>query len=105
MLSETKKAIDEELGRARSKFPKTRHVMNALTEEVGELAQALLDQEYKSGENMFKDVGLNSKVRKEAIQVAAMAIRLLEEGDTTFPTYVPIGLDGEEVAAGEADCG
>ena len=86
MFEATRKAVEAELEQARAKFPGTRHVMNALTEEVGELAQALLDQEYKQTP---KDAAcLNEKVRKEAVQVAAMAIRLLEEGDTTFPLYV-----------------
>lgn len=43
MLESTRKDIDAELERARAKFPGTRHVMNALTEEVGELASALLE--------------------------------------------------------------
>jgi NTP pyrophosphatase (non-canonical NTP hydrolase) len=84
MLESTRLAITAELEKARSKFPGTRHCMNALTEEVGELAQALLEQEYKPEQDF------NSEVRKEAIQVAAMAIRILEEGDTTFPNYLPV---------------
>ena len=87
MKASTLEMIEGELRKARDKFPKTRHVMNALTEEVGELAQALLDQEYEQGKG--RDDLLNEQVRKEAVQVAAMAIRILEEGDTTFPLFDP----------------
>lgn len=85
MLESTRKDIEAELERARAKFPGTWQVMNALTEEVGELANALLEQDYQKGYGSA--AVLNDAVRKEAIQVAAMAIRLLEEGDTTFPLY------------------
>jgi hypothetical protein len=52
-------------------------MLAALTEEVGELAQALID--HSRGKTTA------SHVFKEAIQVAAMAIRVAEEGDASFP--------------------
>jgi hypothetical protein len=69
--------LDAELRYAQAKFPKTENCMVALTEEVGELAKALLDHSYGKGE--AKDV------YAEAVQVAAMAMRVALEGDTCFP--------------------
>ncbi|TGD78233.1 hypothetical protein [Hymenobacter wooponensis] len=67
-------AIHEELARARLKFPNPQGSMTALTEEVGELAKALLDESW-------------DRVVKEAIQVAVMAIRVATEGDPTLDEY------------------
>lgn len=66
--------IEKELVRAREKFPNNELLMAALTEEVGELAKALLSEPWKN-------------VVAEAVQVAAMAIRIAEEGDSTFADY------------------
>ena len=77
----TMQAIEAEVTAARLKFPGNKTQLAALTEEVGELAQALLDLE--RGETDA------DHVQKEAIQVAAMAIRVLEEGDSSFPAYPP----------------
>ncbi len=63
--------IAEELARAKKLFPSSDGVMTALTEEVGELAKALLDEPW-------------DRVRVEAVQVAAMAIRVALEGDPTL---------------------
>lgn len=60
--------IETELAAARKKFPNPSLSMTALTEEVGELAKALLDES-------------PDRVRKEATQVAVMAIRVATEGD------------------------
>ncbi|HKK06654.1 MAG TPA: hypothetical protein VKA50_12485 [Gammaproteobacteria bacterium] len=75
--------IERELTEARQKFPDNAHVMNALTEEVGELAQALLHLNFEPGKKGHEDV------YKEAIQVAVMAIRVASEGDSTLPAYDP----------------
>jgi len=64
-------AIRDELVRARTKFPQNRHLTAALTEEVGELAQALLQ-------------GRKHDARMEAVQVATVAIRIATEGDADF---------------------
>lgn len=73
-------AIREAAG-ARAKFPGNRHMLAALMEEVGELAQSLLEQGRGS---MSAD-----DVYAEAIQVAAMALRIAVEGSLEFPDYKP----------------
>lgn len=63
--------VEEEVERARIKFPQPNALMTALTEEVGELAKALMDEEWP-------------RVWAEAVQVSAMAQRLAVEGDPTL---------------------
>lgn len=63
--------IENELFRARTKFPETSHLMVALMEEVGELAHDILEGRWENA-------------REEAAQVAAVAIRIIEEGDADF---------------------
>ena len=65
-------AINVEVMKARTRFPGNKHLLAALTEEVGELAQAML-------QNKSRD-----EITKEAIQVACVAIRIIEEGDAAF---------------------
>lgn len=72
-LFNTKMLIDDEVVAARIKFPENTHKLAALVEEVGELAQAML-----KGESI-------DRIIDEAKQVAAMAIRIIEEGDSDFP--------------------
>lgn len=60
-----------EAARARTLFPKPDGVLAALTEEVGEVARAMLDESWDN-------------VRTECVQVAAMALRLALEGDPTL---------------------
>jgi len=62
-----------ELAMARDKFPGNAHMMVALTEEVGEVARALLEQGPGSRE-----------VLEECAQVAAVAQRIATEGDGDF---------------------
>lgn len=64
--------ISVEVSEARAKFPSPRHLCVALMEEVGELAKALLESDD------WEDV------RSEAKQVACVAIRIMEEGDSDF---------------------
>lgn len=71
-LGETIALISEELKRGRAKFPGRRFLLAALTEEVGEVARAYLQRQPRS------------KVVAEAVQVAGLAIRIIEEGDSTF---------------------
>lgn len=63
--------IRNELLRARTKFPGDNVTMLALMEEVGELAKATFEEP-------------RANVRKEAVQVAVMAIRVVLDGDATL---------------------
>ena len=63
--------VAREVERARAKFPRPDGLLAALTEEVGEVARALLDKTW-------------SEVYAECVQVAAMAQRLAEERDPTM---------------------
>lgn len=69
---ETLAALSDEVKRTRAKFPGNRFMLAALTEEVGEVARALLQRKG------------SAEVRREAIQVAAVALRIVEEGDASF---------------------
>lgn len=60
--------VRAELIRARAKFPGDRIMTIALAEEFGELAKAILDEPA-------------ANVRKEAVQTAAMAARIVLDGD------------------------
>lgn len=66
--------ILRELERARKKFPE-QHIwitLAALTEEVGELNQAILQFENEPHKGRTYD-----QIRKEAVQVACMAMRVI----------------------------
>lgn len=67
--------VGREVARARAKFPSNEHLLAALVEEVGELAQALLQGQPAP------------EVVAEAIQVAAVAVRIVEEGDADFGAW------------------
>lgn len=82
------RSIRGELQQAREAFPDSRYMLCALMEEVGELAQAIM--EHSRGENKTA-----AEVYHEAIQVATMAIRIGTEGDSDF-TYEPYSIFGEE---------
>jgi NTP pyrophosphatase (non-canonical NTP hydrolase) len=68
----TLKAVRKEVHRARAKFPESkkqrRALMDALVEEVGELAKARLEHGPKS-----------EQAHVEASHVACVAIRMMEE--------------------------
>lgn len=74
MKLSTSTAIHNEVARARAKFPNNAHLLAALVEEVGELAKALLEG------------GNSVDAKAEAIQVACVAVRIIEEGDADFPS-------------------
>lgn len=69
-------AIKAEVARARTLHKGNKQQLAALMKEVGELANALI--EYDKGKTTA------DHVETEAIQVAAMAIRILEEGSAEF---------------------
>lgn len=60
-----------EVARARAKFPAPAGLLCALTEEVGEVAKALLDEP-------------RARLYRECVQVACVATRLATEGDPTL---------------------
>jgi hypothetical protein len=64
------------LNKARTKFPGNRNRLDALVEEVGEVATALMDNE---GEE---------RVHAECVDVACTAMRLALEGDANYPKQV-----------------
>lgn len=66
--------ILDELVRARTKFPGKNVAFAALVEEVGELATATFEES-------------RDRVRKEAVQVAVMAMRMVLDGDHTFDDW------------------
>ena len=64
--------LNVEVERARTKFPGNRFLFTALGEEFGELAQAILQKEGRE------------RIQKEALQVACVAMRIYEEGDSAY---------------------
>lgn len=82
LSSELLKAVEDELVSAKQAWPEwpdhPLHAVAILTEEVGELTQAMLQMIYESKKSN------HDKIRKEALQVAAMAFRILEG----LPDYV-----------------
>lgn len=79
MANVTLDELRAELARGRAKFPGNRLLLPALVEEVGELCAALVD-------------GNREAVRREAIQVATVAIWIAEEGDATNYSLSPLAL-------------
>jgi hypothetical protein len=72
--------VDKELESAKSHYPwwptDAVHAGAIVAEESGELTQATLDHTYKHLNH--KGVDTIDRMRKEAVQTAAMAIRFLE---------------------------
>ena len=66
--------VADELHRARAKHPGDNATLAALVKEVGELSQAMIDHDARH-------------VRDEAVQVAAMAMRLILDGDYWMNAY------------------
>ena len=75
--------ITDELVAAREAFPENTHKLAALVEEVGELAQAMIQHDRKLGTSVHE-------VLREAVQVAAMAVRVAVEGDDNFLYTFPV---------------
>lgn len=79
--------VGYEAERAYDKFPSSDMVCLALMEEVGELAQAVMERERTLRSFDARDYKwTRAHIRKEAIQVAAMAMRIAVEGDPRYPT-------------------
>jgi hypothetical protein len=76
MLDKALRDMVEEWANAQEKFPDNKHQLTALNEEVGELNQAMLEHQYG---NVPAEA-----VYEEAMQVAAMAMRVALEGDHSF---------------------
>lgn len=72
-------SVNAELERARSKFPSNEKMLHAFVEEAGEVTREFLELHF--------DKARPEDVRKELIQVIAMAVRLIEEGDPEFPKF------------------
>jgi hypothetical protein len=79
--------VIDELQRARVKLPTTESISTifALTEEVGELLRDVLQQRFES--DKYRGYG---ELRKEAVQVAVMAIRVALDCE-----LAPVALDCE----------
>jgi NTP pyrophosphatase (non-canonical NTP hydrolase) len=77
------KMITDELAAAREAFPGKTHMLAALVEEVGELAQAIMQHDRKQETSVHE-------VLREAVQVACMAIRVAVEGDDNFLYQFPV---------------
>lgn len=73
-LAEFIREVVSEYEWARVNFPSSEFSMTALTEEVGELAKALLEEPLEN-------------VRAEAKQVAVMAVRVALEGDPSLADF------------------
>ena len=65
------KALIDEMEEARAKFPSNALLMEALVEEVGEIARAVQDRDFKHA-------------RQEALHAACVAMRLATEGDQSW---------------------
>lgn len=63
-------ALAAEVRRGRAKFPGNRFMLAVLAEELGELAEAMVKRD-------------RDAIHREAIHVAAIALRIAEEGDAT----------------------
>lgn len=72
-----------ELIAARQQFPGSTHMLAALMEEVGELAQAMIDHDRGGSQTAIQ-------VLREAVQVASMAVRIAVEGDDNMVYEFPM---------------
>ena len=72
--------VEQEAQRARVKFPSNNFLHAALGEEVGEVANAFMEYERGTGSSF-------THIREELVQVAALCLRLVEEGDPQFTKY------------------
>lgn len=68
-------ALCVEVARALAKHPSNAKLLAALMEEVGELAKAMLQRQPRH------------EINQEALQVACVALRIVEEGDADFSEH------------------
>lgn len=80
MKDSTRTNLEAEMRRSRRNYPENNAMLAGLMEEVGELARAFLEQQGGGG-------ALSGDVYTEALHVAAVALRIAEEGDAQFPLY------------------
>ena len=86
------KNLDDYLGRVRKEvirsgelFPTNRHQLAAFNEEAGEVNKAFIDHSFGKGSA--------ADLKTECVQTAAMAMRLILEGDQSFPySFLPTPL-------------
>lgn len=71
------KRVRNEVLRAKGLSPTNKHQLAAFNEEAGEVSKAFLEHYYG------KDSADNLQI--ECVQAAAMAMRLVLEGDASFP--------------------
>jgi len=81
-------AIVDELAKARKMFPEGRHLLAALNEEQGEVANALLERDYLT-DPLAEPKDHDLHVWEECVQTATMALRLAVEGDPSFKYEPP----------------
>ena len=75
----------DEHDRARARFPGNRHLLAALMEELGELASELLQGPPTIvPPSAREDEAHRVRIREEAVQVAALAMRIALEGDADY---------------------
>lgn len=79
LLPESVKELNEEIVRARTKFPGNRFLFSALIEEVGEAAD---EYAWPTGETAQS---IRERRKMELLQVACVAMRLYEEDDPAYP--------------------
>jgi hypothetical protein len=73
--------VEQELVKARAKFPSNKHLLHAFQEEAGEVTKAFLD----SNQGKADDYA----ILKELIQTITVGMRLIQEGDPDFPALKP----------------
>lgn len=74
--------VRDEVVRAKKLFPTNRHQLAAFNEEAGEVSKAFIDHSLGTGSS--------PDLQTECVQAAAMAMRLVLEGDRAFPyTLLP----------------
>lgn len=77
-------SVRREMARIQEKWPGNENNLAALTEEVGELAKAMLEREYEPTKGIQR-----GEIYREAVQVAAVALKIALFGDDSFSKSKP----------------